>query len=264
MKPTTFLLIVMLLLAGCVTKRDRLTPSFYEAKRTDTVWVDYHSIELDSTRTLIVNLKDTADNRNTDTLTPYAMDKPEDNGGCSYRWREHISHQFFNEIITLRAVEALKAMTPAALIESRKETIGRKEVEDISGQINAELVIVLRGVDFNYSHKYDIASDMGLLPPTSERVPSSLGMLQPSSGFGPGLPSSFSITSFSIIYYRSVWDLYWLDEGRVTDQRTIVQQSAYWIDKLDGGPLESTLSCALKVSDDFINLFKQKENRKRE
>lgn len=253
MKLITFLLIVTLLLAGCVTKRDRLTPSFYEAKRTDTVWVDYHSIELDGTRTLIVNLKDTADNLDIAIGEPttYSTEGTNTRIGYSYyRWQENISDRFFNEIVNIRTLESLKRMTAVTAAESEKETISTKDIEEMGRQADAELIIVLRNISFSYDYKYDYSLH------TDTPYLSFSGFWKPSH-------TGISANS-AMVYYRSVWDLYWLDKGHVTNQRTIVQKSAYWMGFDDKGPLESVLSCALKVSDDFISLFKQKENKKRE
>ncbi len=225
MKPTTFLLIVTLLLTGCVTKRDRLTPSFYEAKRTDTVWVDYHSIELDSTPILIVSLKDSVNEWDVDVDEPktWRMSYIDETFVSEYQyWDTYINGRFFNHIVNLRTAESLKPMTTVTLAESEKESITPKKVEEINRRVNAKLVIVLRDANFHLNSLHT-----------------------------------------SIVYYRTVWDLYWFDEGCVTDQRTIVQKSAYWMGYNRKPPLESVLACALKVSDDFISLFRQKESKKR-
>lgn len=253
MKQIIFLSL-MLLLAGCKTTKYRLTPSFYEVKQSDSVWVDPHSIQLyNDTRTLIVTLSDTMSHmpQVNDANAPtshmagsagsgvgYANDYS--SAYLSHEWKENINDLFFNSIVARRATENLSRTVPTILIESKRRFIDKKEVEAISQPYDAQLVIVLRDIKFRFKSKGESVHHN--LPP----------LLQ--DGISP---SSFSVNlGATMVYYQSVWDFYWMKDSQVTSQRSIILQSSHWVKKGTSSPLESVFGCALKVGDDFISLFK--------
>lgn len=248
---------IIFLLAGCKTTKYRLTPCFYEVKQSDSVWVDQHSIRLyNNTRTLVVAQLDTTSNiPQTDNTNAPATH----NSGCArsgsylrdsggnysssyhhYKWNENVSDLFFNSIVARRATENLNRTTPTTLIESETPITNKKEVETISQPYDAQLVIVLRDIKFRFKSQYE---------DSHYEVPPLL-----LDGVSPSVINSFS--GATMVYYQSVWDLYWIEDSRVTSQRSIILQSSHWVKKRMSSPLESVFGCALKVGDDFVNLFK--------
>lgn len=251
--------ILILLLTGCKTTKYRLTPSFYEVKQSDSVWVDQHSIRLyNNTRTLIVTLSDTMSSipRIDDTHTPvrhaagsarsgsrshYNSSGYYSSGYSRYEWKENVNDLFFNSIVARKATENLNHTAPTTLIESKERITGKREVEAISQPYDAQLVIVLRDIKFRFKSQSEHAR--------YEMPPLLL------DGMSPSVIVSFG--DATMVYYQSVWDFYWIESSKVTSQRSIILQGSHWVKKRDTpSPVESVFACALKVGDDFTYLFK--------
>ena len=109
--------------------------------------------------------------------------------------------------------------------------IGPHEAGLLNRQANARLVVALRGVNFYYDR-------------TNGKTFSGSNKAR-------------------LVDYESVWDLYWMDGERVEQHRAVRQQASYWITSGRGEALEGVLACALKVSDDFVSLFRQTQTRPR-
>lgn len=245
---------IIFLLAGCKTTKYRLTPCFYEVKQSDSVWVDQHSIRLyNNTRTLVVTLSDTmshipqVDDANTPTKhlagsagSGIGYTNDYSGGYLSYEWKENINDLFFNSIVARRVTENLSRTVPTTLIESKRSITDKRGIEAISQPYDAQLVIVLRDIKFHFKSKGESVHHS--LPPLSQ------------DGISP---SSIDVDmGATMVYYQSVWDLYWIEDSRVISQRSIILQSSHWVKKRMSSPLESVFGCALKVGDDFVSLFK--------
>lgn len=248
---------IIFLLAGCKTTKYRLTPCFYEVKQSDSVWVDQHSIRLyNNTRTLVVTLSDTMGDipQTDDANTSVTHENESANSGgylqnsdgkyssiySRYEWNKDINDLFFNSIVARRATENLNRTAPTTLTESEIPITNKKEIETISQPYDAQLVIVLRDIKFRFRSKGE--SSRYWLP-----VQDAAGMT----------PTDISVNvGATMVYYQSVWDLYWMEDSRVTSQRSIILQSSHWVKKGTPSPLEGVFGCALKVGDDFVSLFK--------
>ena len=237
MKRTIFFaaFLAALFLAGCGTVADKLTPRFYDVTQQDDSTRLYPgSIELAGVPVLVVSLANDVPGWDVQMEAPRIARLSDIRDKVALEaiyWDMYMQGGFFDRIVSLRTAESLRRMTAATLVECDSTSIGTAELGRMNRAARARLAVVLRGVNFHYDR---------------------------SSG------GRYSGNTWQqLVHYRSVWDLCWMDGERVESRRTVVQNSSYWITTGRGEPLEGVLACALKVSDDFVSLFRQTQTRPR-
>ena len=259
MKRTIFFaaFLAALFLAGCGTVVDKLTPRFYDVTQQDDSTRLYPgSIELAGVPVLVVSRANAVPGWDVRMdVPPRKVRNVRPVGGFSaydiqpnknylngfvfpreitteyYYWSLYMQGGFFDRIVSFRTGDSFRRMAVATLVECDSTRIGPQEAGLLNREANARLVVALRRVDFYYDRTNG-------------------GTFSGSNGAQP-------------VDYESVWDLYWMDGERVEQHRAVRQRGAYWITSGRGEALEGVLACALKVSDDFVSLFRQTQTRPR-
>lgn len=223
----------------------------------DSSVIENHSISLDSLRILFISLTDDSTTTQIDSLFDNAiltrkrsgvrvMDSHATSSGMETASIEGTLQNQFLNLSYLRVIRKLQEITDIFILNKKSGKIGRNQLDSIIRQLDIDFIITANTIIYN----------------TKEEVTHSSHPVDPYVISYAQVSYATSNNNWSgqmCIQYKSKWDLLWLEKEtkKVKKKIQIVQTGQYWDSAKGKMFMEGIFACALKASDDFVNLFKR-------